>query len=152
MPWVRPPRAVLADITYPEIFGALPTGTPAPGQIHIVQSDANWLAPEFQAPMRVWRWLSRSGSFAVFGPVVADQRELRISLMPGPDLRKDNQIEVCVAGRLLTTVTPAQLPHEVVVPLPEIPAVGTVGELRITGQVLGIHQLSVSGLLTGPRG
>lgn len=152
MPWVRPPRAILADITYPEIFGALPTVTPAPGQIHIVQSDANWLAPEFQAPMRLWRWLSRSGSFTVFGPVAAEQRELRISLMPGPDLREDNQIEIRVAGRLLTTVIPAQLPHEVVVPLPEIPAAGTLGELRITGQVLGIHQLSVSGLLTGQRG
>jgi hypothetical protein len=141
----------VADITYPAVTPQEPlTVVPAAGQIHLLLPDPHWLTPEGVEPGELKRSLSASGKFVVFGPL-AGRRHLDIEVAAGPDLRPDNRIEIYLAGQLLHSVAPDQLPISIHVPFslqigPEIE-----GEIRIIGPAGGIRQISVAGLRTVPR-
>lgn len=142
----------VADITYPAapVAPALQLA-PLIGQTHLVQPDPHWLAPVGADPLSLWRWLSVSGKFLVYGPVARDERILAIDLAAGPDFGPENRVEIAIAGQPLLTVAAAELPRKVRIPLPALPNVENEAEIRITGPMGGIHQLSVMKLLSFAR-
>jgi hypothetical protein len=145
------PGITLAEITYPaDISPDTLTIVPSAGQIHLVLPDAHWLAPEGDTVRQLWCWMSVSGKFAIFGPL-SDGMHLGVQLAAGPDLRPGNRIEVYVAGRLLQSVTPSDLPAHIDVQLPMRADREIEGEIRIVGPVAGIRQISVAQLRSFKR-
>ncbi|MEH2483585.1 hypothetical protein V1282_006942 [Nitrobacteraceae bacterium AZCC 2146] len=142
----------VADITYP---AAPPPPVldiaPLIGQTRLVQPDHHWLGPEGAIANTLWRWLSVSGRFLIYGPLARNQRTLAVDLAPGPDLHSDNRIEFYVSGQHLLTISPGELPRQVTVPLPALSETENEAEIRIVGPAGGIHQLSVAKLLSFPR-
>jgi hypothetical protein len=142
----------IADITYPAapLSPALQLA-PLTGQTHLVQPDPNWLAPGGPKPLSLWRWLSVSGKFLVYGPIARDERILAMDLAAGPDFGPENRVEVSIAGQFLVTVAAGELPRKLRIPLPALPNLENEAEIRIAGPVRGIHQLSVMKLLSFAR-
>ncbi|GLR95200.1 hypothetical protein GCM10007858_28340 [Bradyrhizobium liaoningense] len=143
----------IADITYSTNPSSAVLGiAPLEGQTHLVQPDPYWLAPEGGSTVDLlWRWLSVSGKFVLYGPLTQNQRTLEVNLAAGPDLRPDNQIELYISGQLLLTVRSGELPRQITVDLPALSGIENEGEIRIVGPAGGIHQLSVAKLLSFPR-
>jgi len=141
----------IADITYPAATTpkAL-TVTSAAGQIHLLLPDPHWQTPEGEEVGKLRRWLSVSGKFVIFGPL-ADRRSLDFEVAAGPDLRRENQIEIYVAGQLLQSVSPSELPISIHALLPLQVGPQAAGEVRIIGPTRGIRQISVAKLRTVPR-
>jgi hypothetical protein len=148
MPRVGVAGLPVADITYPALARRdILTVVPAAGQIHLLLPDPHWLAPEGVDAGQLRRWLSVSGKFVIFGPF-ADQRSLAVQVSAGPDLRPDNQIEVYLAGQVLRTITPNELPIRIDAPLPIHLGSEAEGEIRVVGLAAGIRQISVTQLRT----
>jgi hypothetical protein len=117
----------------------------AAGQIHLLLPDPHWLAPEGETVGQLRRWLSVSGKFVVFGSLT-DRMRLTVQLAAGPDLRPDNRIEVYLAGHLLQSIDPRDLPFRIDAPLAMQAGPETEGEIRIVGSAAGIRQISVEQL------
>jgi hypothetical protein len=146
------PGIALADITYPPETTALVLETASlTGQIHLVQPDPHWLLPDGDTVDSLRRWLSISGRYLIYGPFVQNERILQVDLVPGPDLRSDNQIEFYISGQRILSLSPSELPRHVVIPLPSLSQAETEGEIRIVGQATGIRQLFVSRLFSVPK-
>jgi hypothetical protein len=144
--------ATVADITYPPspVSPALQLA-PLIGQTHLVQPDPNWLAPGGADSMSLWRWLSVSGRFLVYGPIASDERILAMDLAAGPDFGPENRVEISIAGQRLITLAASELPRKVRISLPALPDVENEAEIRIAGPMGGIHPLSVMKLLSFAR-
>lgn len=143
---------VVADITYPADASApVLKVAPAIGQTHIVQPDPHWSPPNGADVNSLWRWLSVSGRFVIYGPLAENQRTLQVNLAAGPDMHPDNRIELYVSGERLLTISPGELPRRVLVSLPALSKPENEGEIRVVGPTGGIHQLSVAKLLSVSR-
>ncbi|MEH2470454.1 hypothetical protein V1281_000301 [Nitrobacteraceae bacterium AZCC 2161] len=137
----------VADISYPDGFSSPVVQTePAIGQTHLVQPDPHWLGPTGLRIGLLWRWLSGSGGFIIYGPLSGGQRTLHVNLAAGPDMRPDNQVEIYVLGQRLLTVSPAEMPLRATIALPALAKSENDGEIRIVGPAGGIYQLSVGNL------
>ena len=137
----------VADITYADnILSPVVQTEPAIGQTHLVQPDPHWLGPSNSRVGLLWRWLSASGGFIIYGPLSAEQRTLHVNLAAGPDMRPDNRVEIYVSGKHLLTVSPAEMPLRAEVALPALAKSENDGEIKISGPFGGIHQLSVGNL------
>jgi hypothetical protein len=150
MPRVGVAGITVADITYPAITtpDAL-TVMPAAGQIHLLWPDPHWLAPEGEEVGKLHRWLSVSGKFVIFGPLV--QRSLAVEIAAGPGLRPDNQIVLYLGGQMVQSIAPNELPLSINAPITIQRGPETEGEIRIVGSAAGIRQISVSRLRSVPR-
>jgi hypothetical protein len=136
-------ESTLADITYPaEMAPPVLKTIPAAGQVHLYQPDNHWLPPEGNSVGLLSRWLSASGHFVIFGPLAANKK-LEVHLAPGPDLRADNRIEIYIAGQLVQSVAPSDLPLVIRAPLAAQSSLEDQGEIRIVGPTAGIRQISV---------
>jgi hypothetical protein len=146
------PGLALADITYPpETTAPVLEMASLTGQTHLVQPDSHWLLPEGDTVDSLWRWVSISGRYLIYGPLAQNERILQVDLAPGPDLRSDNQIEFYISGQRILSLSPSELPRHVAIPLPSLSQAETQGEIRIVGQANGIRQLFVSKLLSVPK-
>jgi hypothetical protein len=145
------PGTPIADITYPALKtpDAL-TVMPAEGQIHLLLPNPRWIAPEGEDASQLRRWLSVSGKFIIFGPLPYG-RDLTFEVAAGPDFRQDNKIEIYVAGQMLRSIAPNELPMRVDVPLTTSLGLETEGEIRIVGLTAGIRQISVARLRSVSR-
>jgi hypothetical protein len=145
--------ATVADITYSTNPSSIVMGTaPLEGQAHLLLPDPHWLAPGGGSTVDLlWRWLSVSGKFVLYGPLAQGQRTLEVHLAAGPDIRPDNQIELYISGQLLLTLRSSELPRQIAVTLPALSGIENEGEIRIVGPAAGIHQLSVSMLTSVAR-
>lgn len=142
----------VADITYPDGFSSPVVQTePAIGQTHLVQPDPHWLGPTGLRIGFLWRWLSVSGGFIIYGPLSGGQRTLHVNLAAGPDMLPENRVEIYVSGERLLTVSPAEMPLRAAIALPALAKSENDGEIRIVGPSGGIHQLSVGNLRSVPR-
>jgi hypothetical protein len=146
-------EATVADITYSINPSSIVMGTaPLEGQTHLVLPDPHWLAPAGGSTVDLlWRWLSVSGKFVLYGPLAQGRRTLEVHLAAGPDIRPDNQIELYISRQLLLTLRSSELPRQIAVSLPALSGVENEGEIRIVGPAGGIHQLSVSMLASVAR-
>jgi hypothetical protein len=145
--------ATVADITYSINPSSIVMGTaPLEGQAHLVLPEPHWLAPGGGSTVDLlWRWLSVSGKFVLYGPLAQGQRTLEVHLAAGRDIRPDNQIELYISGQLLLTLRSSELPRQIAVTLPALSGIENEGEIRIVGPAGGIHQLSVSMLTSVAR-
>lgn len=142
---------VVADITYcTQTAAATLKIVPAAGQIHLLLPDPHWLAPDGDTVDQLWRWLSVSGKFVVFGQF-SNQRSVVFQLAAGPDLLQSNRIEIYIEGQRLQSISPDALPIRINIPLAPQPDSTVTGEIRIAGPVSGIHQVSIKQLRSVPR-
>jgi hypothetical protein len=82
---------------------------------------------------------------------LAANEKLEVHLAPGPDLRADNRIEIYIAGQLVESVAPSDLPLVIRAPLAAQSSLEDQGEIRIVGPMAGIRQISVMHLGSVPR-
>lgn len=139
----------LADITYPahESSVVLTVG-PAAGELHILEPDSNWLPAEGAGVGKMFRWLSVSGKFIIYGPILPQERDLLVYLANGPELKPENRVELYIADERVLSVASGDLPALFRIPLSAQPSIETAGEFRIVGPAAGIRQMSVSAIRT----
>src|ERR1700737_1816836 len=107
---------------------------PLEGQAHLVLPDPHWLAPGGGSTVDLlWRWLSVSGKFVLYGPLAQGRRTLEVHLAAGPAIRPDKQIDLYITGQLLPPLRSVELPRQIAVALPALSGIENEGEIRIVG-------------------
>lgn len=94
----------------------------------------------------MFRWLSEKGEFVVFVSDPAIFRFVQVRVYPGPDLRPENIIEIALNGTVLRTLSPMDLPANLVLPVGKLAAGSNEGAVLVLGPRGGPRQVSVARL------
>ena len=139
----------IADITYRHIDPKVAKIqlVPAAGEI-VVEDGPGWLDPEGSVPNAMFRWLSGLGRFVIYQLDGKERRALTMQLMPGPDLRPANEVEIVFAESVLAWIPAGRLPVQLMLPLDGLFGPALPVSIRILGPAAGIRQVSLSSLGT----